>query len=169
MPAIAPIRASNREPKRVRPISQKVKTACLLMIYGKPDADDDAAAPLSFVQAARTVGMEPYVLRRWLDKPAVIALIRSERALYRRALCCGNEAALARIRDHCDNAAAAVRATLALEQIEAASVIQSRGTQQTPGIVIVISPPEPTPVAVTTIEHPTRAGGDDSLLAATRP
>ena len=138
MPAIAPIRASDREPKRVRPIPRAVRAAVLAMIYGDPAADGENAVPLSFVQAAAIAQIQPYVLRRWLDKPAVIQLIRSERAIFRRALCCGNELALANIRDRGENDAARVRSVLALEQIEAASVIQSRGQHESPGITIRI-------------------------------
>jgi hypothetical protein len=148
MPAIAPIRASVREPKRERPIPRAVRAAVLAMIYGDPAAGDDAP-PLSFVQAAKIAQIQSYVLRRWLDKPAVIQLIRRERALFRRALCCGNEGALARIRDHGANAAASVRAALALEQIDAVDSINSRTDGSTPGVTIhIIAAPKPSPEAV---------------------
>jgi hypothetical protein len=152
MPAIAPIRASDREPKRVRPIPRAVRTAVLAMIYGDPAADGENAAPVSFVQAAAIAQIQPYVLRRWLDKPAVIQLIRSERAIFRRALCCGNELALANIRDRGENDAARVRSVLALEAIDGAAAIQGRGETQSPGIVINIVTRRDDTVAPTTID-----------------
>ena len=152
MPAIAPIRASSREPKRVRPIPRAVRTAVLAMIYGDPAADETNAAPLSFVQAAKIAQIEPYVLRRWLDKPQVIALIRSERAVFRRALCAGNELALANIRDRGENDAARVRSVLALEAIDQAAAIQSRGQHETPGITINIVTRRDDTTAPTTID-----------------
>jgi hypothetical protein len=152
MPAIAPIRASTREPKRERVIPRAVRAAVLAMIYGDPAAGDDAP-PLSFVQAAKIAEIQPYVLRRWLDKPAVIQLIRSERAVFRRALCAGNELALAHIRDRGENAAASVRAVLALERIDEAGAIQGRAQGESPGVVInLIAAPRPELEPVT-IEH----------------
>jgi hypothetical protein len=147
MPAITPIRASSREPKSERPVPVAVKRACLLMIYGDAAAGADAT-PLSFIQAAQVAGLRANILRKWLDKPAVIQFIRRERALFRRALCCGNEAALAAIRDGGQNAAASVRAVLALEQIDAVDSINSRTDGNTPGVVIVISAPRPAPEPV---------------------
>ena len=150
MPAIAPIRASDREPKRVQPIPRAVRAAVLAMIYGDPAAGDDDVAPLSFVQAAKIAQIQPYVLRRWLDKPAIIQLIRSERAIFRRALCAGNELALANIRDRGQNDAARVRSVLALEAIDGAAAIQSRGMHERPGITINIVHRDPLPAPVTT-------------------
>jgi hypothetical protein len=142
MPAIAPIRASSLEPKRVRPIPRAVRAAVLAMIYGDP-AGGDNAVPLSFVQAAKLVGIQPYVLRRWLDKAAVIQLIRHERALHRRALCCGNELALQQVRDRSENPMARVRSVALLEQIDHEAATASRGESTSPGVVIVINTPAP--------------------------
>jgi hypothetical protein len=153
----APIRASSREERRPRPIPKRVQLACRIMIFGDPSAGDDAV-PLSFVQAAAIAQIQPYQLRKWLDRPAVIQFLRRERAIFRRFLCSANELALANIRDRGENDAARVRSVLALEQIEAASVIQSHGTQQTPGIVINLiardtAAPAIEPKRVAVIEH----------------
>jgi hypothetical protein len=161
MPAIAPIRASAREVKRERPIPKAVRLACHLMIYGDDAAADDAP-PLSFVAAAKLAGIAPYTLRRWLDKPAVIALIRSERAIFRRALCAGNELALAKIRDYGQNDAARVRSVLALEAIDDAETTHGRVEGNTPGIVIsIISAPEPArPVTIDAMPPTLDANGN---------
>jgi hypothetical protein len=140
MPAIAPIRASDRGERRPRPIPKRVQLACRLMIYGDPAAGDDAK-PLTFVQAARSVGIEPYRLRRWLDRTPVIQLIRRERAIFRRPLCCANESTLARVRDTSENGMAVIAAVRGLEDLDAAEIAQTRTQGQTPGVVIVISSP----------------------------
>jgi hypothetical protein len=158
MPPI-PVRASDRELRRPRPLPKRVQKACLLMIYGNPDDGDDAK-PLDFVAAAKLAGVQPPLMRKWLDRPAAIQFIRRERAVFRRFLCSANELALANIRDRGQNDAARVRSVLALEQIDAVSVIQNRGQAQTPGVVIqIIQPPAPAiePKPVATIEHAPQA------------
>jgi hypothetical protein len=161
MPKIA-LRASDREERRPRPIPKNVQMACRLMIYGDPAAGDDAV-PLSFVQAAAIAQIPAHRMRQWLDRPRVIQFIRAERAIFRRALCAGNELALARIRDHGENAAASVRASLALEAIDSAAAIASRGAASSPGITIrIIQPPAPAiePKHVEAIEHAERVDAE---------
>ncbi len=134
MPSIAPLRAAgSRELKRPRPISPKVRAAVRLMIY-----PGDDGRTLDFIAAAKAVGLAPDQMRRWLDRPAVVSLIRSERKAHRLALCAGNEAALARERDTAANGmvvVAAVRALEALDDVDASRVASGGAT---PGITIVI-------------------------------
>jgi hypothetical protein len=67
----------------------------------------------------------------------------------------GNELALRRVRDRSENGMAVIGAVRGLEDLDEHEVVQSRGQGQTPGIVIVISPPRENiaPEPVTTIEH----------------
>jgi hypothetical protein len=54
--------------KHPPPIPKIVKGACLLMVYGDPDDKDDLS-PVNFFDAAKSVGMRPATLRRYLAKP----------------------------------------------------------------------------------------------------
>jgi hypothetical protein len=67
------------------------------MIYGAEN--DPAAKPLNVVEAAKAVGLTPYVLRRHFDRPQVLALLRAERRAFRELLASTNEYALGMIRD----------------------------------------------------------------------
>src|SRR5689334_15710687 len=102
MPINPPLRASgSRELKRPRPIPKAVRDAITLMVYGK--IDDPDCAPVDFITAAKLSGIKPDVMRRWLDRAEVRALLRSERRAFREAICAGNEAALQRVRDKSAN------------------------------------------------------------------
>jgi hypothetical protein len=151
--------AGPREPeKRPRPIPKVVKEACLLMIYG--DVDDEESVPVDLISAAKSVGMRPATLRRYLARPQVIGFLRAERRSFREAICAGNEAALQRVRDggQHSNPMARVAAVRALEQFEDAE--QGRGLvpgrQEIAGLTIRIinQAPSPPPIDVTPpIEH----------------
>jgi hypothetical protein len=175
MPTSQPVRASgSHEIQRPRPIPAKVKEACLAMIYGPADAGDNAV-PVDFIEAAKLCDIRPNILRKWLHKPAVVQFIRRERAAFRVAICAANEFALRRVRDTSENGMAVIGAVRGLEDLDVAEVQHSRGTQQTPGIVIVISPPNTAPEPMSaTIEHtphvdakPGRA--DDARSSCRRP
>jgi hypothetical protein len=122
------------------------------MIYGKPGDDD--AVPLDFVQASKAAGIRPNILRKWLHKPAVVALIRAERRAFREAICAGNEAALQRVRDKSLNGMATVAAVRGLEQIEEIDPYR-RAVQESPHVTIRIVNVQPSSASapVTTIEH----------------
>ncbi|MFY9771030.1 MAG: hypothetical protein WAK67_22915 [Xanthobacteraceae bacterium] len=166
MPTSQPVRASGSlEMRRPKPIPGKVKEACLAMIYGRPD--DAEAGPLDFVQAAKVAGIRPNILRKWLHKPTVVAFIRRERSAFRTAICAANEFALRKVRDESANGMSVVASVRALQDLDETEVAHSRGTQQTPGIVIVISPPReniaPEPVTVidaTPLPKPERFDAD---------
>ena len=127
-----PIRSSApREPdRRPRPIPANVKTVIHLMIWGD-DATPDAL-PLDLIAACTVVGVKPFVMRRYLDRPNVIAHLRAEQRKFREAICCGNTAALRRVRDGSQNAMAVVASVRALGDLQAeeagrASAPSSRG------------------------------------------
>jgi hypothetical protein len=87
------------------------------MVYGHPD-DVDCGA-LTFVEAADATGIKPDVMRRYLDRPEVRALLLAERRAFRTAICGGNEGALLRVRETAQNGMAVVAAVRALEELEA--------------------------------------------------
>lgn len=154
MPTSQPICASgSHEVRRPKPIPRAVREACLLMIYGKP-GDDDAVS-LDFVQASKAAGIRPNILRKWLHKSAVVALIRAERRAFREAICAGNEAALQRVRDKSLNGMATVAAVRGLEQIEETDPHRRGVVPESPHITINIVPPPaslPSP-SMKVVEH----------------
>lgn len=115
---------------------------------------------VDFIGAARLVSMRPNILRKWLHKPAVVQFIRRERAAFRVSICAANEFALRKVRDTSENGMAVIGAARTLEDLHEREVVQTRGTQQTPGIVINITPaPTPTTIEarpVAAIEHAER-------------
>jgi hypothetical protein len=153
MPTSQPICASgSHEVRRPKPIPVKVREACLAMIYGRPD--DDNAVPLDFVAAARFVGIRPNILRKWLHKPAVMALIRRERAAYRVACCAANEYRLKKVADTSANGMAIIGACNALEGLDADNSPHRQIEPVSPHITIVIRQPDVAPApAMQTIEH----------------
>jgi hypothetical protein len=119
MPDNPPLTAAGpRDPqKRPRPIRKPVREAIKLMVYGNPDDPD--GKPLDFIEAGRLVDIKPDVMRRYLDRGDVRALLRSERRAFREAICAGNEASLRRVRDQSANGMVTVAAVRTLEQIDA--------------------------------------------------
>jgi hypothetical protein len=170
MPDHPPIASSApREPnRRPQPIPAKVRAAVRAMVWG---ADDDPdAKPLNLVDAAKAAGIAGYVLRRYLDRPGVIAFLRSERRVFREAICAGNEGALRTIRDGAANTMSRVAAIRQLEQMEAEE--DARPTGNPAGLTIRIvaaGAPEPPPVvdvtpepAATLTHYPNRCSVLDS-------
>ena len=92
--------------KKPRPVPKAVKDAVTLMVYGKPDDPD--GRPVDFIEAGRACGIKPDIMRRWLDRPAVRALLHAERRAFRAAICAGNELSLARVRDRSENGMAVI-------------------------------------------------------------
>ncbi len=111
--------------KRPQLIPKPVREAIKLMVYGKPDDPD--GRPLTFIETAPVVGVKPDTLRRYLDKPAVIALLRRERRAFRESLCAGNESALGRVRDTAENAMAVVASVRQLEAMNADDATRQPG------------------------------------------
>lgn len=158
MPSNPPLTASGpREAKRPRSIPRPIRHAIVLMVRGRPDDPD--GQPLDFIQAARIAGITPYVLRRYFDRPSVVALLHAERRAWRALICAGNEGALKRVRDTSENGMATVAAIRQLEAIDETDAERGRGTAPSPGIVINIirrddTAPEPAPAPVTIDARP---------------
>jgi hypothetical protein len=155
MPSIAPITASgSRDLKRPRAVPKWVREAIKLMVFGLPD--NEAGAAVDFVTAARHVGMEPFLLRRYFDRADVRALLRSERRAFREMINSGNELALRSIRDTAQNSMARIGAARMLEDLAEREVVQTRTQQTSPGIVIqiVTARPEPAPAPKTIDARP---------------
>jgi hypothetical protein len=164
-----PVTASGpREPvKRPRPIPKLIRAAITMMVCG---ADTIDGAPMDLVEAAKSVGIRPDTLRRYLGRPAVIALLRAERKTFREEVLAGTEHALRSVRDgkaH-QNPMARVAAARALSQIdetETASRSSVSGISM-PGMTIVIVNASPAPrpdgilVDVTPVD---KTGGPDEI------
>ena len=161
MPDNPPLTAAGaHDEKRPRPIPKRVREMIRLMVYG---ADDDpAAAPLDFIQAAKLAGIPPDVARRWVHRPAVIALLRSERKAFRSSINAGNELALRKIRDAADgNQMTQIGAIKVLEALDADQANLTRTAVQLPGLTIAIynetpkaSPTDRQPIDVTPPARP---------------
>jgi hypothetical protein len=156
MPVVPPVRSSaSRELKRPQPMPAKLREAICLMVYGHPD-DIDCRA-LSFIEAAQETRIKPDVMRRYLDRPDVRALLLSERRAFRAAVCGGNEGALLRVRETAQNGMAVVAAVRALEELEnprqGSGVTVNVGVRQDfrPGYVIKLPATETQPARV--IQH----------------
>jgi hypothetical protein len=143
-----PIRSSApREPdRRPRPIPANVKATIHLMVWGD-DANPDAL-PLDLIAACAAAGVKPFVMRRYLDRPGVIAHLRAEQRKRREVDCCGNSAALRRVRDHSDNGMAVVASVRALDGLQAED--GARADVVSPGVTIrIVHIEQPAPIDVT--------------------
>jgi hypothetical protein len=149
MPTTQPVRASgSHEMRRPQPIPPRIKQALLAMVYGREG--DAEPVPLDFIEAAAVAGIRANILRRWLHKPSVVLFLRRERAAFRAAICASNEFFLRKVRNTSENGMAVIGAVRGLEDLSEREITSSRGTQQTPGIVINIVPAQSEPK---TIEH----------------
>src|SRR6516165_2332889 len=125
-----------RQPDRQkpRPIPADVKAVIHLMVWGD-DANPDAL-PLDLIAACAAAGVAPYRMRRYLDRPGVIAHLRAEHRKFREVVCCGNTAALKKVRDRSENGMAVVAATRALDGSQAEDA--GRASTPSPGITLRI-------------------------------
>jgi hypothetical protein len=104
-----------REPtRRPQPIPPKIKAVVHNLIWGP---DDGNGMPMDLIAACTAAGVKPFVARRFLDRPGVIAHLRAELRKRREVDRCGNSAALRRVRDFSENAMAIVNAARALDGI----------------------------------------------------
>jgi hypothetical protein len=137
------------------------------MVYGRPD--DPHGAPIDFIEAAKLCEVKPDVMRRWLDRPAVRALLHAERRAFRAAICAGNERALQKVRDGSENGMAVIGSVRVLEQLDEDEARQQRGPVQCPGLIVSIitypgAPPRSVSPGPVTIEHqpePIAASADE--------
>lgn len=137
MPANAPLTAAgSRDPdkQRPRPIPRKVREACDLMVFGRPDDED--CKPLDFIEAAKECGVAPDIMRRWLDRSQVRAYLLASRRTFREAICAGNEGALQRIRDKSPNGMAVIASVRALENLDDETAARALDPKAQPGVTI---------------------------------
>jgi hypothetical protein len=121
------------------------------MVFGK--IDDPDCKPLNFIEAAKLAGIKPDVMRRWLDRAEVRALLLKERKAFRAAICAGNEAALQRVRDKSANGMVTVAAVRALEQIDDDDPHRCSAGDSTPFMTIkIVTPPAAAPASAV-VEH----------------
>ena len=126
--------------QRLRPIPADVKAVIHLMVWGD-DANPDAL-PLDLIAACAVARVQPYRMRRYLDRPSVIAHLRAEHRKFREVTCCGNTAALRRVRDTSPNGMAIVASCRALDGSQAEDA--GRASAPSPGITLrIISQPMP--------------------------
>jgi hypothetical protein len=124
-----PVAASRREPARAVRLPEGVKLAIIEMVENGAD----------FISAAKSNGLQPQTMRRWLGRAECIAFLRKERARFRATICAQNEAVLAEIRDDRDgNQMARVHAIKTLEQLDEDASLRRTGELPTPGVTIVI-------------------------------
>ena len=102
------------------------------MVWGN-DANPDAL-PLDLIAACAAAGIKPYRMRRYLDRPAVIAHLRAEHRKFREVVCCGNAAALGKVRDTSENGMAIVASVRALDGMQTEEA--GHADAPTPGISI---------------------------------
>jgi hypothetical protein len=108
------VSSAPREPdRRPRPIPPKIKAVVHNLIWGRDD--DPGGMPMDLIAACAAAGVKPFVARRFLDRPQVIAHLRAELRKRREVDRCGNSAALRRVRDSSDNSMAVVNAARALD------------------------------------------------------
>jgi hypothetical protein len=124
-----PIAASRREPARAVRLPEVVRLAIIEMVETGAD----------FISAAKSNGLQPQTMRRWLGRAECINFLRKERARFRATVCAQNEAVLAQIRDDRDgNQMARVHAIKTLEQLDEDASLRRSGELPTPGVTIRI-------------------------------
>ena len=124
-----PIAASRREPARAVRLPEVVRLAIIEMVETGAD----------FISAAKSNGLQPQTMRRWLGRAECINFLRKERARFRATVCAQNEAVLAQIRDDRDgNQMARVHAIKTLEQLDEDVSLRRGGELPTPGVTIRI-------------------------------
>ena len=134
-----------RQPDRQRPrsIPADVKAVVHLMVWG--DDADPNALPLDLIAACAAAGVQPYRMRRYLDRPGVIAHLRAEHRKFREVVCSGNTAALRKVRDTSENGMAIVAATRALDGMQGEDA--ARADAPSPGVTIrIVQAPQPAPI-----------------------
>jgi len=154
-----PLTAAGALTRRRPPaIPAKVRAALKLMVYG----NDENCTPLDFISAARECGIRPDQMRRYLDRGNVRALLMQERRAFRAAICASNEFALLDVRNNSANGVARIQAVRCLEQLDEADTSTRPGTQQGPGVIVVINTPtSPVPQAEIVEVNPIPAPPDD--------
>jgi hypothetical protein len=124
------------------------------------DADPDAL-PLDLIAACAAAGVKPYRMRRYLDRPSVIAYLRAEHRKFREVVCCGNTAALRKVRQTSENGMAIVAAVRALDGSQADDTVRANAVDQRGVCIrIVTVAPQPQPIDITPRPSPIIDAGD---------
>jgi hypothetical protein len=136
--------AARRGPGRSQPgeISPKIRAVIERMIeFGE-----------SWDIAARTFGISARSMRRQLERPVVLQLLRRRRQVAREAASAGNIKRLVELRDQSVNLMAATKAIQLLEAVDDAG--RRHDTVVSPGLVILIEngPNEPRPAKPTVVD-----------------
>jgi hypothetical protein len=136
-----PVAASRREPARTVRLPEGVKRAIIEMVETGAD----------FISAAKSNGLQPQTMRRWLGRAEAISFLRRERARFRATICAQNEAVLAQIRDDRDgNQMARVHAIKTLEQLDEDASLRRASDVPSPGVTIrVLNVTPQAPIDVT--------------------
>ena len=92
---------------------------------------------LTWQDAAAKVGIQTRQLRRWLEKPLVLAFMRKQREMLRESEIASNILYLGRIKRAAPNMPA-VNAILALERMGDVASGQAGGVSHSPGITIQV-------------------------------
>jgi hypothetical protein len=114
---------------------------------------------MDFIAAARVTGVGPDTARKWLHKPEVMSLLRSERKAFRREICAQNEASLKGLRDHAPNSMARIAAIRLLEEMNGddAGLAPSEGPRFQVVVLNRVEPPRPA-IEARTVPAPYVAG-----------
>jgi hypothetical protein len=147
--------ARNSTDRRLK-IAGKLKTALDLMVWGGEDG-----APLDYSEAARTANLTARSMRRALERPHVRMYLRGQRDVFRASISARVIFRLDELARQNDNRAAAVSASRTILQLEdEAEARPARGTQQLPGLCIVIQAPASQPPAPPTIDVTREVDGE---------
>jgi hypothetical protein len=138
-----PVAASRREPARTVRLPEGVKRAIIEMVETGAD----------FISAAKSNGLQPQTMRRWLGRAEAISFLRKERSRFRAAACASNEAYLVSIRGG-DNAAAAVHAIRTLEQLADNELARPSNVPDARGVTIRIVNVAPQPALIDITPRP---------------
>jgi hypothetical protein len=115
--------------KREPVVPKRVKTAIAFLIEQKADLQ----------LAAAHAGISTYELRRAMGRPNVRRYALEQRQRELEAFCLGSPAALAKVRDQCENGMAIVAAIKAGELLKDGAIAEQAAAQRrTPGLQIVI-------------------------------
>jgi hypothetical protein len=123
-----PVVASRREPARAVRLPEGIKRAIIEMVETGAD----------FISAAKSNGLQPQTMRRWLGRAECISFLRRERARFRATVCAQNEYVLADIRDHALNSMSRVHAIRTLEQLADSEVARPSNAPDARGVSIRI-------------------------------
>ena len=116
---------------------------------------------MNLIDACTAADITPFVARRFLDRPGVIAHLRAELRKRRAVDCCGNPAALRRVRDTSQNSMAVVAAVRAMDGMQAEDVGRADGVS--PGITLRIIHQQTLPAPIDITPRPSHVVSSHAL------